>query len=692
MTDLLRFRKPAWKIVFGNRLSANEVAGSGRISILSVLRLKKSVTAFFSRLTRGQDVRSISYLAFADLRFEWILSLCMMVALGAIFAPLFILQGLQSGIVGNMLDALQKDPGSRMVSPKFHVGAPLDEIWLEQLRQRSDVLITAPTAYLLLQAEGLEDRVNILPTTPDDPLLVEHGIRLQEERAELVLSKRAAMLTQKAVGDHCKLILTRNTGVEERIPVGFRVAGILPGRVADEVKIWLPSKYFEGIHDWRGGRAFPALGLRGKGAILTPEYDGILALSERIPGRREYQRMLARRFSFSRAPVAVEALGWQPVGNKQIRLWQPINNTVRATESRELRSRYAEMGYAVETLPFVDNLRLRLGSNGPTLRATILPEDLRSGGAVPGGARIPAWIAPGTRIQPSSSRTATESEDVREHRAETGNEIETLVLSDKLSRQPDGVNQAIDVDVLFDTGPNRIEIRLPLRLFHYSAVEPGFIALDAEFVGKLAAARRKQADYDPDTGEFIPVRQGDHFFRAYAATINGLEPLVEFIRQYGARTGNKALAEPVSHLTEVHNIRRLANYMRELYLLIVLVAAVAGVLAIFASVYAGVERKRRDLAYLQLMGMGQFTLYLFPYFKSLFLVAGGLAFTFTAYGFFSYVADLRFAGDVEGASLTHLSPGPITLLVGGILLFSSLASLAAAIRITNIDPGEYIRE
>nr|VFK78974.1 MAG: FtsX-like permease family protein [Candidatus Kentron sp. SD] len=639
-----------------------------------------------------QDIRSISYLAFADLRFEWILSLCMMIALGAIFAPLFILQGLQSGIVGNMFETLKKDPDSRMVSPKFHVGAPLDESWLQELRQRSDVLITAPTAYLLLRAEGQEDRLNVLPTSPDDPLLAEHGIRLQDGRAKLVLSKQAAARAKKAVDDNFELILARNTGTEEQVPVSFRVAGILPETVADEAKIWLPSRYFEGIYDWRRGRAFPALGLRGKGARLIPEYDGILTLSERAPNQREYQRMLARRFSFSRAPTVVEAPGWQPAKDEQIRLWQPIGNTVQATDADEVRNRHLEMGYEVETLLFIDKLPLRFGPDEPSLQVTILPKELRSGDAPSSGARIPAWVSPGTRIQPSSGQVATETEDARDHHAETGNEVETLAFTDKLSSPPDGANQVIDVDALFATGPNKTDIRLPLTLFHHPAVEPGFIALDAEFAGRLNAARREQANYNPETGEFVPVRQGDHFFRAYVATIDDLEPLIEFIRQEGARIGNKALKEPRSRLAEVRNIRRLANYMRDLYLLIVLVAAVAGLLAIFASVYAGVERKRRDLAYLQLMGMDQFTIYLFPYFKSLFLVAGGLTFAFAAYGFFSHVADLRFAEDIEGASLTYLSVGQITLLAGGILVFSSLASLAAAIRITNIDPGEYIRE
>nr|VFJ94911.1 MAG: hypothetical protein BECKLFY1418A_GA0070994_10455 [Candidatus Kentron sp. LFY] len=639
-----------------------------------------------------QDVRSIAYLAFADLRFEWILSLCMMIALGAIFAPLFILQGLQSGIVGNMLEMLEKDPDSRMVSPKFHVGAPLDETWLQELRQRSDVLITAPTAYLLLRAEGQEDRVNVLPTGPDDPLLVEHRVQLQEEGAELVLSKPAAMRANKKVGDNFQLILARNTGTEERIPVSFQVAGILPESVADEAKIWMPSRCFEGIYDWRKGRAFPALGLSGKGTRLMPEYDGILTLSERVPSRREYQRMLARRFSFSRAPTVVEASGWRLEKNKQIRLWRAIGNTVRATDAEELRNRHMEMGYKVETLLFVDKLPLRLEPDGPPLHVTILPKKLRSGGALSSGARIPAWISRHAEVPLNSDRVATETEEARNYHAETGNEVGTLAFSDKLSLRPDGANQAIDVDALFATGPGRTEIRLPLTLFRDSSVKPGLIALDAEFAGKLNAAHREEANYDTDTGEFVPVRQGDHFFRAYVATIDDLEPLIEFIRQEGARVGNKALKEPRSRLAEVRNIRRLANYMRDLYLLIVLVAAVAGLLAIFASVYAGVERKRRDLAYLQLMGINRFVLYLFPYFKSLFLVAGGLAFTFTAYGFFSYFADLRFAENIEGASLTYLGIGEIALLAGGILVFSSLASLAAAFRITNIDPGEYIRE
>ena len=97
------------------------------------------------------DLLHIIRLVFADLCFEWVLSLCMVLALGAVFAPLFILLGLQSGIIGNMLDNLQKDPVSRLVMPKWETS--LDDAWLASLRKQTSALIESPTAFLLLDVE-----------------------------------------------------------------------------------------------------------------------------------------------------------------------------------------------------------------------------------------------------------------------------------------------------------------------------------------------------------------------------------------------------------------------------------------------------------------------------------------------------------------------------------------------------------
>lgn len=171
----------------------------------------------------GLDFLHIIWLVFTDLRFEWILSLCMVLALGAVFAPLFILLGLQGGIIGNMLDELQKDPVSRLVMPKWETS--LDDSWLKSLREQTAALIESPTAFLLLDVEGMDDPVNVLPTSNADPLLKENKITLTNRTQSLVLSTPLAKALRKQQGDRITLTLIRSTGYEERIPVHMQVSG-----------------------------------------------------------------------------------------------------------------------------------------------------------------------------------------------------------------------------------------------------------------------------------------------------------------------------------------------------------------------------------------------------------------------------------------------------------------------------------
>ena len=123
-----------------------------------------------------RDWHHIIGLTASDLRFDWILSLCMVLALGSVFSPLFILLGLREGIIGTMLDKLNSDPVSRLVTPKLPLQQVLDEPWLKSLRERAQVVIVSPVPRLLLDVEGVKEPVNAIPTTAEDPLLIGYDL------------------------------------------------------------------------------------------------------------------------------------------------------------------------------------------------------------------------------------------------------------------------------------------------------------------------------------------------------------------------------------------------------------------------------------------------------------------------------------------------------------------------------------
>ncbi len=601
-----------------------------------------------------RDCRHVAALILPDLCFEWILSICMVFSLGAIFAPLFILLGLQEGIVGNMIDQLKRSPESRLVTPRYPLKTSLDDDWLAALGRQAETVITSPASHLLLDIEGLGDPVNAIPTTPEDPLLAENGISLAggNERS-VVLSAGLSRHTGKKRGDFFTVILVRYIGGrKEQAPIQFRVAGVLPETASPDAKFWIPRDLFRWFDQWRKGRAVPELGLSGTGTFLRPEFDGILTLLKKIPPDEDYRRMLSGRTSFSRLPQPCEDAGWQLPPESRAHLWKPVNSRIYKSDFKPLENRHHELGYAVETIPFLENFKVELSSEGrdKKMTVTILPD----------------------------SPPGNES-DKTPH----------VMCSDE-----DGFRTGATGQISFSSGSEKKRIVIPVNILSSSKIKPGRLAVpDKQLAGKMNAARRQTATYDPVSGEFSPVGEEMRYFRAYAKSIDGLETLVEFIRQEGIKQGSGALREPNSRLEEVRSIRRLAFYMEQLYILIVVVSGVSGIFAIAASVYAGVQRKRKDLAYLELLGVHRGALFLFPYLKSLMLVAGGVISAFIAYLIFGHFSDKLFVHVLgEAASLTRLTGWNIFYLIAGIFTAGSLASLLAATSVMRIEPGEYIRE
>ncbi|MCP4217005.1 MAG: ABC transporter permease [bacterium] len=579
----------------------------------------------------------------------------MVFALGAVFAPLFILLGLQEGIVGNMIDRLKSDSESRLVTPKFPLRTSLDDGWLQSLERRSEVVITSPTSHLLLDIEGIGEPVNAIPTIPEDPLLTENGISLKGYDRPIVISNRFAQHAGKTMGDNLTVILVRHIGQEEKVPVQFRVVKILPITASADVKVWLPLPIFRWFYKWRKGQAVPQLGLTGKGNSLIPEYDGIQTLLKTEPSDGDYRRMIAGKISFSQPPQPCEIAAWDIPPNHQARLWKPINSRVFKADFRPLVNRHHELGYAVDAVPFLDEFEvtLRTGDRTVQMFLTILPDTPKSDSLStnPKGTQH-VWIA---RAQGFIADTAGE--------------------------------------LSFDSGDEGRDIHIPVRLNPSRALKAGYIAVAREFAGKMNAARNQEASYDSVTGEFSPLDEDMRFFRAYTRSIDELEALVEFVRQEGGRRASDALREPSSKVEEVRNIHRLAGYMEQLYFLIVIISGISGIFAIAANVYAGVHRKRRDLAYLALLGVNRGALFLFPYLKSVVLITGGIFLALIAYAVFGHFSDQLFAhviGDAE--SLTRLTMQNISVLLAGIYAAGSLASFFAAIKIMRIEPGEYIRE
>ncbi|NWD91984.1 ABC transporter permease, partial [Pseudomonas sp. K5002] len=84
----------------------------------------------------------VASLAWQDYRNDAWLSVCSVLALVAVIAPLLVLFGLKFGLVSSLTERLENDPATREIIPLG--GGRFSSEFVEQLRQRSDVAFALP--------------------------------------------------------------------------------------------------------------------------------------------------------------------------------------------------------------------------------------------------------------------------------------------------------------------------------------------------------------------------------------------------------------------------------------------------------------------------------------------------------------------------------------------------------------------
>ena len=158
--------------------------------------------------------------------------------------------------------------------------------------------------------------------------------------------------------------------------------------------------------------------------------------------------------------------------------------------------------------------------------------------------------------------------------------------------------------------------------FPVMPVAPHTLADDVAFVpvrlgGILNLFRERNMTYDAMTNQFVLARLGYSGFRLYATTIDDVDNLRRDFERQGL---------PVH--TEAQRIQEVIDLDRALTLLfwgIAAVGIIGGAMALLASLYATVERKRRELGVLRLLGLSRRTLCRYPIYQGLMISVGGFA-------------------------------------------------------------------
>lgn len=173
--------------------------------------------------------------------------------------------------------------------------------------------------------------------------------------------------------------------------------------------------------------------------------------------------------------------------------------------------------------------------------------------------------------------------------------------------------------------------------------------------------------------------------RLYARTIDDVAGLRDWLLQHGLVTEG--------HLSEIRLIQRTSSALMMVFLLIASVVGAGLCLSLAAAQWAWVERRRRDLGYLRLIGFESFQLGLLPAVQSLLSVSAGIAVGVMLALINSILLNHVLAGQLgDFGSVSHLAPAHVMAAVVLALAAGLIASLLAAFSAASVTPASVLRQ
>lgn len=608
-------------------------------------------------MTPARPLRLIPGLAARHLRHEWILTLCLVIALAAVISPLLVLLGLKHGTIHTLRERLVEDPVFREIRPGQT--REFKPEWFTDVSAWPGIDFLIPTILPLSSvisvvhpATDKAELFDLIPTAAGDPLLLENGGVVPDD-GEAVLTAEAARRLGVGAGDEILARVTRSRGGRtEAAEFSLRVAAVLDARAGYLPRVYAPLPFVLDVEAYKEGYAAPARGWAGDAPEPYASFDGaVLLLAQPLPPISRSGLVINTGFGriADITPNGVsELLGFSPPpGLAAYNLLSP-GASITASNLRAIDQKLR--GHSRVLLPYVRDVKVKLGEDELRLiglsvdedQATILnlPQTPWGGytGGLPQGLRDALW--PSNWGEVSGGSVVVQSSGV-------------ALLE-------------------FDLNPvGRTMLEHPV--------------VPVELMGVLRTATQRVVVFDRERGRFEMARGGYRGFRLYAQSIDDVPDLYRRLKGQGI--------EVVAEVEAIERIQVLDRGLTRLFWLIALLGLFGGTAVLVASLYAAVERRRRDLGVLRLLGFARRHVFFFPIAQGLMIAALGLAAGFGGYAALAAAINHAFAAELApGEAFCVLPELYVPVFCLTTLALAALASLAAAWRATCIDPAEVIRE
>lgn len=599
-------------------------------------------------------------LALADLRHEWILNLCLVLAIAAILAPLMLLLGLRHGTIEMLRDQLINDPTYRSIWPEKTVNLTPD--WFERIGGRPDVAFVLPT--ILRGASILRTyrpdsqeyaQLDLIPTGPGDPLLLENGGAIPE-KGQIVLSLAAAERLGVEQGATVVLEVDRfRDGKREAEKMDATVISVLSPRADALERIYAPLSFVTAVETYREGMAVPEYGWSGGAPVPYASFDGLMVfLAQPLEPLDLGNLRINTGFSVAEAldPAAFQrrtgfALAAGIHGYDLTTQGQPVLNSSLQQVKKRLRGRGALY------LPYVEPREITI--DGKPVTAVGL--SLTAEEAARLGIDAPPWGGYSEEAAPARlARVLLPAGTAEPGANETGAKLAAAATLKSGS------------------------VAFPLEVAGVGAVP----TVPLEMLSTLRTGDERDIAWSEDKQLFLLARSGYFGFRLFAHSIDEVPALHRDLVGEGLEVG--------AHVQEIERIRILDEGLIRLFWLVAAVGIVGGCAALVASLYAAVQRKTRELGVMRLMGLSRRQVFAFPVYQAAVLSLLSALLASAAFLTLSGIINGVFASELlAGQSICSLPPEQHLYAIGATVGAALLSSLFAARKTTRIEPAEAIR-
>jgi len=602
----------------------------------------------------------IPALAFKDLVHEMVLTLCLVIAISSVIAPLLILLGLKNGTIYTLRKRLTNDPSFCEIRPVET--RQYSAKWFRELKSDKRVGFLIPTilpasstVYLRSEHKKRWILVDIVPTASGDPLL--NAANIQAPKGDqCVISFGVANDFHIQNGQKIKVKVSRYKGGHYEYGEAFlEVVGILPKQYGTLPRIYAPLDFLLDIEAFKEGRAVTSRGWSGSIRRPFMRFNGIIVFSK-TPLDPILQNSLLIEGGLANIRPVFENEVKKYIGilpNKKFHTYILSNPNMMVSPSsfRAVKNRLRGLGTIV--LPF--NKEIVLTINGKKVTAIGLSPDIRAKGEL-------------NLYVPWSGFSEKKS----------GKELLQILLPDGIDCF-NGQNRR-EIIVKF----NGLEqISFPLRVAGISKEK--FAILPVELSSILTTALARRVIFDKKVKDFVLIQSGFRGFRLYAKDLDSVEPLYNKLKSQGIQVTAKIEA--------IERIKTLDSGLSRLFWLIAILGVTGAICVLAASIYASVERKRNQLAVLRLLGMSRGDLFFFPVFEAIFIATGSCIIAILAYKLVSEIINSIFRKEMRVGELICTLPESIifwTVIIT--LMIAVLSSLIGALKTSNIDPAEALRE